>query len=320
MIKRTQKTLTAYNNRILSQNILSYKIRCLKKFGFIADPKLPLRKNFKKRIHIRQSPLFRQPSNLAFHNLCSNNNIPTGTKQLLGLNLKYCLSTNHLNNNINKTVIRMANSIRTKIYLNSVGHPTDQDYEKQIYVKNKSWHPPPASFLIKNKITDFEKELKKEHTKLLNKYRKINLSNLTPIQANALKLLKKNDNFIIKTTDKNLGPAIMDKAAYIQQVLSEHLLTNTYRNLTASEAKTQMETIKSTLKNLISNHLNHLSKAETTYFQRSLQLRHRLPIFYGIPKVHKSPVTLRPVISSVNSLLTVFSIWLDYKLKNSYLT
>lgn len=69
------------------------------------------------------------------------------------------------------------------------------------------------------------------------------------------------------------------------------------------------------LKTLISNHLNQITKAKATYFQRSLQLRHRLPIFYGIPKVHKSPVTLRPVVSSINGLLTVVSNWLDYKLK-----
>jgi hypothetical protein len=31
--------------------------------------------------------------------------------------------------------------------------------------------------------------------------------------------------------------------------------------------------------------------------------------------VHKSPVTLRPVVNGVNSLLAVFSNWLDYKLK-----
>jgi hypothetical protein len=42
----------------------------------------------------------------------------------------------------------------------------------------------------------------------------------------------------------------MDKTTYIQQVLTEHLLTSTYRNLTTSKAKNQMEAIKSTLKNL----------------------------------------------------------------------
>jgi len=42
-----------------------------------------------------------------------------------------------------------------------MGHAMDQEYEKQIYVKNKSWNPPPALLIIKKKITEFEKELKK---------------------------------------------------------------------------------------------------------------------------------------------------------------
>jgi len=63
----------------------------------------------------------------------------------------------------------------------------------------------------------------------------MNLSNLTPLQANTLKLLKANDNLIIKPTDKNLGPAIMYTISYIQQVLNEHLITTTYKQLTPAE-------------------------------------------------------------------------------------
>jgi len=52
------------------------------------------------------------------------------------------------------------------------------------------------------------------------------------------------------------------------------------------------------------------------YFQRSLKLPHRIPIFYGLPKVHKTPVTLQAVVSTTNSLLAVISVWLDYKMKD----
>jgi hypothetical protein len=36
-------------------------------------------------------------------------------------------------------------------------------------------------------------------------------------------------------------------------------------------------------------------------------------MFYGLPKVHKHPTTLRPVVSSVNSFISVY--WLDFKRK-----
>jgi hypothetical protein len=108
----------------------------------------------------------------------------------------------------------------------------------------------------------------------------------------------------------------MDTNTYIKQVLTEHLLTPAYRKLSETEAKLSLDNTKSILKNLILNNKQYLSKAELTYFQRSLQLHHRIPIFYGIPKVHKSPITLRPVVSGTNSLLAIFSNWLDYKLKD----
>jgi len=67
---------------------------------------------------------------------------------------------------------------------------------------------------------------------------------------------------------------------------------------------------------LINLNQHQLNKAELMYFQRSLKLPHRIPIFYGLPKVHKTPVTLRAVVSTTNSLLAVISVWLDYKMKD----
>jgi len=70
-----------------------------------------------------------------------------------------------------------------------------------------------------------------------------------------------------------------------------------------------------TLKTLLANNANNHSKSELLFFKRSLQEHHRIPIFYGLPKVHKQPVTLRPVVSTSGSLLAIFSTWLDYRMK-----
>jgi hypothetical protein len=107
----------------------------------------------------------------------------------------------------------------------------------------------------------------------------------------------------------------MDRDTYIRQVLREHLLTDSYTQLTKNEATTQMESIKSTLVNIFQSNQHLLSKPEVPYFKRSFATRFRLPMFYGLPKVHKNPISLCPVVSSSNSLLSVFSIWLDYRMK-----
>jgi hypothetical protein len=72
---------------------------------------------------------------------------------------------------------------------------------------------------------------------------------------------------VIKATDKNLGPAIMDLEQYNEQILKEHLLTNAYTQLSGDEATRNMNRIKRDLKQIISDHHGSLSKAEITYFK-----------------------------------------------------
>jgi hypothetical protein len=122
----------------------------------------------------------------------------------------------------------MAYSICTKHFLMEHGLYNNSNYIKQIYVWNPNWNPPPAPINVEDSITDFEKLLKASHNQLTQKHCKVNLSNLTTLQARALKLLCQNKQLIIKPMDKNLGPALLDLDAYIKQVLQEHLLTNDY--------------------------------------------------------------------------------------------
>jgi hypothetical protein len=64
---------------------------------------------------------------------------------------------------------------------------------------------------IEAKITDFEKKLKSAHRELIKRHNKSTLCNLTRPQLNILKSLKQNEDILIKPTDKNLGPAILQK-------------------------------------------------------------------------------------------------------------
>ncbi len=135
----------------------------------------------------------------------------------------------------------MAKSIRTKQYLAETGLDNNSTYIKQIYKKNPTWNPPPATLLIEDKITEFEKELKhlQQDINIKNKPKK--MTNLTPIQTIALQKLKRNPNIVIKPTDKNLGPAAMDTEDYIIQILKEHLLTADYKQLSKAEAQNKMD-------------------------------------------------------------------------------
>ena len=123
----------------------------------------------------------------------------------------------------------MAYKIRTKQYLLQNNNKNATPYIPQIYVKLKGWYPPPAPIDIENKLTTFEKLLKQTiHEK---QKRTPNFNNLTITQRRTLEALKNNKEFIILPTDKNLGPAIMNRDNYIKQCLTEHLLTHNYKKL-----------------------------------------------------------------------------------------
>eukprot|EP00978_Attheya_sp_CCMP212_P016052 scaffold41756_cov84-Attheya_sp.AAC.1 len=68
-------------------------------------------------------------------------------------------------------------------------------------------------------------------------------TNLSKVQQNTLKFLCNNDKFVVLATDKNLGPAIIEKGEYICKALKDHLSeANTYYHQpTDAEATTIQE-------------------------------------------------------------------------------
>jgi hypothetical protein len=102
-----------------------------------------MKQNFDNALNNPNSSLFTQPINLTFHNLCKQQRLPIGSKELLGLNLKFCFATKPLPKEIKRTVIEMAKSIRTQQYLVETGIDNNSTYIKQIYKKNPTWNPPP---------------------------------------------------------------------------------------------------------------------------------------------------------------------------------
>jgi len=74
--------------------------------------------------------------NLTYHNLCPDYKLPPGTRELLGLNLKFCLSSKSPHNKVSKTMISMARSIRIQHYLQQCNILPDSEYIKQLYIKN----------------------------------------------------------------------------------------------------------------------------------------------------------------------------------------
>ena len=188
---------------------------------------------------------------------------------------------------------------------------TNNHYIPQLYKKDPLYRAPLASAKIEHHLSLFETHLK-QAVDSIPKTKKYNLSHE---QRQIIYTLQNNPNFIIMPSDKNLGPAIMNRPDYIKQALTEHLLTDAYQNLKTEDAHEKTKHTRNLLKSLYRKNKTILSKPEQLFFERSFMSQHRLPMFYLIPKVHKTPLKFRPVVSCVNSFNAIFSTWLDHQMK-----
>lgn len=251
--------------------------------------------------------------NKAYHNLCIKATPPTGFGETVGLGLKFCIRTRRPDNKTNEGRERFTRDIRLKSVFGTDDNGFDEE-TKALYVKSQ-WQPPLADIDTEVRTDKFWNTLQDLHKIAQNKVG----SNLSRFQYNVLKEIKANHLIVIRPADKNLGLCALDLDMYIERSLQDHLLTEgAYQRLTAEEARSKELASHDRFKDLIwEKHKEYFenNEMERAYFERSLEGSFRRPLFYINPKLHKTPWATRPVVSCVNSLPEIFSIWVDYWLK-----
>ena len=149
--------------------------------------------------------------------------------------------------------------------------------------------------------------------------------NMSDIQL--LRSLGKDNSLVICSPDKGKGVVILNKASYIskmQQILADgsKFLELTYEN---------MFTLVLKLEDKINRFLSDMKKAGkiTDSIYRHLYASGSSPgILYGLPKIHKPDVPLRPILAAYNTAMYNLAKFLiplieqfstnDFTLKNSY--
>jgi hypothetical protein len=114
----------------------------------------------------------------------------------------------------------------------------------------------------------------------------------------------------VKKADKNLGLTIMSLDWYDENVRMEIEDHKFYKPvggiLPAGIHDRVTETLKKWKSYITSRDYNTLIKSKDTYM---------IPEFYGIPKIHKNPIKLRPIVSSIDWATTDLAKWLDGQLQ-----
>ena len=146
--------------------------------------------------------------------------------------------------------------------------------------------PPPSSVEVERKLKKLKDEVIKTY-----KNHKVVKNNVSEDERQFLSTLKKNDDVVIKQSDKCKGFVIMNKSAYLdkaQDILGDR---NNYETVDKNPVPKVEAQTKRIFKSVSKNKLPESVIKELT------PNHSRTPVFYGLPKDHKPSVPLRPVIS-----------------------
>jgi len=143
---------------------------------------------------------------------------------------------------------------------------------------------------------------------------------LVPDRSKIEQFLISND-YVVTMTDKNLGIAVSERTWLDEKCLE---LLNDQANylplhpLTAQQTCdkqcTDMEIIANYADNIISDSGNQLGKFFRHLITEKGQ-KHSIPKFYGIPKIHKEPVKMRPIIPCHSAIQNPAAKYVSKKLK-----
>ena len=211
------------------------------------------------------------------------------------------------NNNSNSNLNNNSNTNIKKWVINLSDTPLTENQEKllargpKFVIKPKQ--PPVEEYITaiektcpkldKGEADDLRVEVRKALKKAQNKTRSFNI---TKEENQALQELKKDKERVILTADKGVALVVMKKEDYIKK--SEELLnTPTYKKIAEDPTSKQKTKLISILKNI---------KAEGGLKEENYRKMYPTgavsPKYYGLPKIHKPGIPLRPIILSTGTV------------------
>ena len=122
-------------------------------------------------------------------------------------------------------------------------------------------------------------------------------SNITKEETNAIKELKKDKDRIILTMDKRVSMVVMDREDYIKK--SEELLSqSSYKVLPSDPTMKNKNKLISLLQTIKAE-----GEINDSTYRRLYPTGAGSPKYYGLPKIHKEGIPLRPIISTRGSVI-----------------
>ncbi len=171
-----------------------------------------------------------------------------------------------------------------------------------------------SSLAAEARLSKFEFGMKKQFIPCRGK------SNLTKFQAGILEKICNDKNIIIAYANKNFGPVGVDAKQNIQWGLQEHLLDpTTYQLISEEDAKIAANKLFTTIYQRTRKHslCDHLTKDSKKYIRQKIRDTTSDPFgyFYLTIKIHKTPISMRPICSNLASQPHSLGQWVAFVLQ-----
>jgi hypothetical protein len=260
--------------------------------------------------------LEQRTTNVKVHNLSSHSLSPT-EQLVLSKNLKFIPTPKPAQlETLRSSVDNLVRNIRIRSYF---GDDNDNDEEVEVKIKfhipNPEWQPPISQ---EPEVEAFIDQLLINTNNYIlyhsNDIYKSKL-NLSPTEFKSLKDLINNKSIVIKPSDKNAGITVMNRQDYIQETEKHLLNTKNYKELSEEESQSLNDDMKQIMSQIFQYPNNRKWFKLISKFILSKYGTSQFGNFYVLPKVHKTPMSTRPILASHSALLQNFSIFLAFCLQ-----
>jgi hypothetical protein len=236
-------------------------------------------------------------------------NVPLTKAQISALNkgLGFVPSQNRIHTNqLTDDIKRFERRLQLHYFFvnkNESNTATRKEFKHSTFKPRSTWWPRK----LQASITDLCANLNQTIHKIL-KF-KVKQHNLTRDEYNGLKELQSNKDIIIKPCDKGGGIAVLSKTKYIEKINSLILDPAVYTPTNLDNTLTIKQEADKLIQTLFT--MSHLTESQAKYFTDFIP---RCPVFYGIPKIHKADIPLRPIVSQINGPTKSINEIVDYYL------
>src|ERR1051325_1102470 len=222
---------------------------------------------------------------------------------VLNKGLNFCVTSDNkrrMNETVDTEIKAFTRTLQIKYMFDD---DSDETYEK--FTGNPKWQPP--SCKCSPSINGYSEFLQEEIKKLISTN---NIKhNISKKERNALNSLRRDKSILIQKADKGGSIVIVNTVDYknkIENMLSDPITYSHVLNINLIEAKLQTDNI---FLHLFAN--GYISKPQKNCLMRC---KPKMPILYGLPKIHKNNWPLRPIVSQINSPAYNLNKYLDYLL------